>query len=54
MLRLLVGILLVFLMVGLLPAWPYSAHWGYFPSSGALILLIVCMVLLTGQNRSLV
>ena len=40
-------VLLVLLIVGLLPAWPYSAGWGYYPSSGAgLILLILVLALL--------
>jgi len=40
-------VLLVLLVVGLLPAWPYSTGWGYYPSSGAgLILLILVLALL--------
>lgn len=51
--RLLLVILLVLLLIGLLPAWPYSAGWGYFPSGGiALILLIVVVVLLAGSSRN--
>ena len=43
-------ILLVLLLVGALPAWPYSRGWGYFPG-GALgvILLVVLILLLTGR-----
>jgi hypothetical protein len=47
------GILLVILilfMVGAFPAWPHSASWGYFPSGGIGILLIIVIVLLvTGR-----
>jgi hypothetical protein len=40
-------VLLVILVVGLLPAWPYSTGWGYYPSSGAgLVLLILVLALL--------
>ena len=45
-------ILLIILLLGALPAWPYSAGWGYFPS-GAL-LLIVIVLLLFGGTRSTV
>ena len=41
-------ILLVLVLVGALPTWPYSSGWGYFPSGGlgtVLIVLIVLMVL---------
>ena len=43
-------IVLVILLVGLLPTWPYSRGWGYYPS-GALgaILLIVFLLLLFGR-----
>jgi hypothetical protein len=39
-------VLLILALVGALPAWPYSNRWGYYPSSGAGILLIVVIVLL--------
>jgi len=43
-------ILLVLLLVGVLPAWPYSSGWGYWPSGGlGLILLIVIILALTGR-----
>ena len=38
-------VLLVLLLIGALPAWPYSGGWGYYPSGG-LVLLIVLIVLL--------
>ena len=38
-------ILLVLLLIGALPAWPYSSGWGYYPSGGlGLILIIVLLV----------
>ena len=39
-------IALVLLLVGALPAWPYSAGWGYWPSGGLGVLLLVVIVLL--------
>jgi hypothetical protein len=43
-------ILLVLLLVGALPTWPHSRSWGYYPSGGmGLILLIVAMLLLLGR-----
>ena len=43
-------IVLILLLLGLLPAWPYSAGWGYYPSGGlGLVLLIVIILLLMGK-----
>ncbi len=43
----LVLILLIVLLIALLPTWPYSRGWGYFPSGiGLVILIIVLLVLL--------
>lgn len=39
-------ILLVLLLVGALPAWPYSRSWGYYPSSGLGLVVVVLLVLL--------
>jgi hypothetical protein len=42
-------ILLILLLIGAIPAWPYSRGWGYYPSSGlGLLLLIVILLLLLG------
>jgi hypothetical protein len=38
-------ILLVLLLVGALPTWPYSNGWGYYPSGGLGLVLIVLLVL---------
>ena len=38
-------ILLVLLLIGALPAWPYSNSWGYYPSGGLGLVLIVLLVL---------
>jgi hypothetical protein len=43
-------VLLVLLLLGALPAWPYSRGWGYYPSGGlGLIVLILIILLLTGH-----
>lgn len=39
-------ILLILLLIGALPSWPYSRGWGYYPSGAFSILLIVVIVLL--------
>ncbi|HEY6438708.1 MAG TPA: DUF3309 family protein [Acetobacteraceae bacterium] len=43
-------IILIILLLGALPTWPYSAGWGYYPSGGlGLVLLIVVVLLLMGR-----
>jgi len=43
-------IILVLLLVGALPTWPYSSGWGYYPSGGlGLILVIVLVLALMGR-----
>jgi hypothetical protein len=39
-------IILIFLLLGSLPTWPYSGGWGYYPSGGVGLLLIIVIVLL--------
>ena len=47
--RVLLLILLIALLIGALPTWPYSVGWGYYPSGGAgLLLLILVIFLLVG------
>jgi len=43
--RLILLIVLILLLVGALPTWPYSSEWGYYPSGGLGLLLIVLIVL---------
>jgi hypothetical protein len=38
-------ILLVLLLIGALPTWPYSGGWGYYPSGGLGLVVIVLLVL---------
>jgi len=43
-------VLLILLLLGALPAWPYSRSWGYYPSGGlGLVVVIVLILLLTGR-----
>jgi hypothetical protein len=43
-------IILVLLLLGALPTWPYSSGWGYYPSGGlGLILLIIIVLVVTGR-----
>jgi Protein of unknown function (DUF3309) len=43
-------IIVILLLIGALPTWPYSSGWGYFPSGGlGLILLILIILMLTGR-----
>lgn len=43
-------IILVLLLVGALPTWPYSSGWGYYPSGGlGLVLLVLIILLVMGR-----
>lgn len=43
-------IVLVILLLGALPAWPYSSGWGYYPSGGlGLVLIILLILVVTGR-----
>ena len=43
-------IILILLLLGALPAWPYSRGWGYYPSGGlgTILLIVLIIVLLRG------
>ncbi len=42
-------VILILLLLGALPTWPYSAGWGYYPSGGlGLIIIILIILLLVG------
>jgi hypothetical protein len=43
-------IILVLFLVGALPAWPHSRSWGYYPSGGlGIVVVILLVLLLTGR-----
>ncbi|MCX5516017.1 DUF3309 domain-containing protein [Kaistia algarum] len=39
-------IVLVILLIGALPSWPYSSGWGYYPSGGLGLIVVILLVLL--------
>ena len=43
-------VILILLLLGALPLWPYSSGWGYYPSGGlGLLVVILVILLLTGR-----
>ena len=43
-------VILILMLVGAIPTWPHSRNWGYYPSGGlGLVLLIVIILLLLGR-----
>ncbi len=43
-------IVLVLMLLGVIPTWPHSRQWGYYPSGGiGLVLLIIVILLLLGR-----
>jgi hypothetical protein len=48
--RLLLLIIVILLVVGALPTWPYSSGWGYYPSGGlGLVVIILLILVLMGR-----
>jgi hypothetical protein len=43
--RLILFIIIIVLVIGALPSWPYSAGWGYYPAGGLGTILIILLVL---------
>ena len=39
-------VILILMLLGALPAWPYSRSWGYYPSGGLGLVVVVLLVLL--------
>jgi hypothetical protein len=43
-------IILILILIGAIPSWPYSSGWGYYPAGGVgLILVIVLILILLGR-----
>ena len=43
-------IILILILVGSLPTWPHSSGWGYYPSGGiGLVLLVIIILLVAGR-----
>jgi hypothetical protein len=53
--RTLLLVLLILLLLGALPTWPYSAGWGYYPSGGLglLLVLVILFIVMGGRRRRL-
>jgi hypothetical protein len=48
--RIVLIVVLIILLIGLLPTWPYSSGFGYYPSGGlGLVLLIIIILLVLGK-----
>ena len=48
--RLILFIILILLLIGAFPTWPYSSGWGYYPSGGlGLLILILLILVLLGR-----
>lgn len=43
-------IIVIFMMLGALPAWPYSRSWGYYPSGGLGLVFVVLLILLLADR----
>ncbi len=50
MLRIVLIVLLVLLLLGALPTWPYSAGWGYYPSGGLGLILLIVLILVLAKR----
>ena len=50
-LRMILLIIVILLLVGVLPVWPYSAGWGYYPMGGlGVVLLVLILVIIFGAS----
>lgn len=46
MLLMVLTVVLILFLIGALPAWPHSKNWGYYPSGGIGLILVILLVLL--------
>jgi hypothetical protein len=44
-------IILILLLIGALPTWPYSSGWGYYPPGGTLGLILIVVIILALIGR---
>jgi hypothetical protein len=44
--RMVLLVVLILLLIGAFPVWPYSSAWGYYPSGGLGLLLVILIVLI--------
>lgn len=45
-------VILVLLLIGALPAWPYSRAWGYYPTGGLGLVLLIVLILMLANHPS--
>ena len=50
MLRTILIIVLVLALLGSLPAWPYSTGWGYYPSGGLRLVVVIIVILVLAKK----
>jgi hypothetical protein len=50
MLRTILFIVVILLLLGSLPTWPYSTGWGYYPSGGLGLILLILLVLVLADR----
>ena len=43
--RTILFVILIILLIGALPTWPYSSGWGYYPSGGLGLILVILLIL---------
>jgi hypothetical protein len=48
--RAILVIIVVILLLGALPTWPYSAGWGYYPSGGLGLILLILLILVLAKK----
>ena len=48
--RVLLAVILVILLLAVLPTWPYSTGWGYYPSGGLGLILLIIIVLIVAKQ----
>ena len=44
-------VILVLLLVGAFPVWPYSAHWGYYPGGGIGLILLIAIIMALNNRK---
>jgi hypothetical protein len=52
-LQIILLVVLIALIIGVLPAWPYSAGFGYWPSGLGVVLLVVVLIVIFGRRSDL-
>jgi hypothetical protein len=52
MLRTILVIIVVLALIGSLPMWPYSASWGYYPTGGLGLIVLILIVLMLLDRRA--